>query len=344
MKQYKSIDIVKFLCALLIIIIHTAPLSSYSKVLTFGLRNIVCVIAVPFFFVASGFITFKKLESLSKEEGKKYIFNNLKRIIIMYLIWSAVYFIFVIIKWSREDFSVFHILEYIKDFFFEGSYSTIWFLPALFGATLLVYLLHKKLSYKTIFIIACFVYLFTLGGSSYYGLVSQIPFIKGIYNIYYSFFDTIKNGVCFGLIFVSIGAVYAQKIERKTSFIHSILPVIVLGMLFAIEEFVVAYFNWNSKGVDTVLFLVPFTYFFFNFVQNIEFNVSESICGTLRKYSILMFLTQRIPLSVIDLFMSNSIIATNSILYFLIVLITTFIISFVIIQFSKKIKVLKYAF
>ena len=58
-KQYKSLDFTKFVCAILIIVLHTAPFSSYSKVLTFGLRNIVTIIAVPFFFASSGFVLFK---------------------------------------------------------------------------------------------------------------------------------------------------------------------------------------------------------------------------------------------------------------------------------------------
>ena len=175
MKQYKTIDLAKFICAILIIVLHTAPFSNYSKALTFGFRNIITVIAVPFFFLTSGFLAFKKIDSF--EEKKKYVFSYLKRLAVMYMVWSALYFVFVLIKWTRNGFSIYSVLEYIKDFFFEGSYSTIWFLPALFTATLLVYFLRKKLSYKAIFVTACIIYVFTLGGSSYYGLVRQMPFI-----------------------------------------------------------------------------------------------------------------------------------------------------------------------
>ena len=188
MKQYKSLDVAKFICAILIIIIHTSPFSSYSKALTFGFRNIVCVIAVPFFFLTSGFLAFKKIDSLAKENKNKYqlvreeyVAGYLKRLAIMYGIWSAVYFPFVVIKWTRKGFTIYSVLEYVKDFFFEGSYSTIWFLPALFTAVLLVYLLHKKLSYKTIFLISAIIYIFTLAGSSYYDLATKIPFVKAIF-------------------------------------------------------------------------------------------------------------------------------------------------------------------
>lgn len=57
-KQYHSLDLAKFISAVLIIVLHTGPLSSYSSVLHYGLRNIVTVVAVPFFFMASGFLLF----------------------------------------------------------------------------------------------------------------------------------------------------------------------------------------------------------------------------------------------------------------------------------------------
>ncbi len=347
MKQYKSLDVAKFICAILIIVLHTAPFASYSKALTFGFRNIVTVIAVPFFFLTSGFLSFKKLDALGSNEKKEYIKKYLSRIAVMYLIWSAVYFIFVIIEWVRKGFTVHSVFEYVKDFFFEGSYLTIWYLPALLSATMFIYLLHKKLSYKTIFMASCFIYIFTLGGSSYYGLVTTVPFIKAIYNAYYSFFDTIKNGVLFGMIFVSLGAV-VQEIEEKIaadkSVVRAIIPTAIFGLLLAIEEFVIAYFNWNIRGVDTVISLVPFTYFFVKLLLVIDFQVRDSACVLIRKYSILMFLTQRIPLSIIEMFMSDTVIAQNSMLYFITVLISTFLISFLIIKASNKFKVLKKAY
>ena len=341
MKQYKSIDLAKFICALLIIILHTAPFSSYSKALTFGIRNIVTVFAVPLFFAISGFLFFKKLETVDVNERNKYVFNYLKRIVIMYLFWSAVYLIFVIIKWMRGGVTFYGVLEYVKDFFFEGSYQTIWFLPALFGAILLIYLLNKKLSLKKIFIIACVVYVFTLLGSSYYGLTIKIPFLKSIYDVYYSFFDSVKNAVLFGFIYVLIGGIIATSKRNNEKVVSNLIFTLIFGVLYAAEEFLIAYFNINHKGVDTIIFLVPFTFFALRLVLSINLNLSDKVCTAFRKYSILMFLTQRIPLSIIDMFFQNSLVATNSILYFIVVLTATLLISYGVIFLSKKIKFLK---
>ena len=347
MKQYKTLDFAKFICAILIIVLHTAPFGSYSKLLTFAFRNIITIIAVPFFFLTSGFLAFKKLNSLDDEEKGMYVFQYLKRILVMYLIWSAVYFVFVAIKWKRDGFSISSILEYVKDFFFEGSYFTIWFLPALFGATILVYLLHKKINYSTIFVIACVIYLFTLGGSSYYGLVTKIPAFKAVYDFYYSFFDSIKNAVCFGLIFVSMGAMVSENEEKITQNVRAIkafVPVALFSVMLAIEGFVIAYFDWNIRGVDTVIMIVPFTYFFVRFLLVWNLKLSDRTCILMRKYSILMFLTQRIPLSILDLYFFDTILVKNSLLYFVTVTVVTLAISLCVLKASEKIKWIKFAY
>lgn len=341
-KNYNSIDLFKFICAILIIIIHTAPFSSYSSLLTFGFRNIICVIAVPFFFIASGFIFFKKMDNIDDPlEKKQAIKRQLNRLIIMYCLWSLIYLGFVIYKWVNAGFQWSFVLEYVKDFFLEGSYQTIWFLPALIVATLLVYLLHKKFSYKTIFLISLPIYLFTLLGSSYYGLAIKVPFIKSIYDAYYTVFDTIKNGVCFGLIFVSMGGWIGSQKESKLNFKMNLLLVIVLFVIFAAEEFLVAKFDWNTKGVDTTIFLVPLSYFIFKCVKDIKLPDSK-VWVQLRKLSMLMFLSQRIPLSIIELFMADTIFYTNSLLFFVTVLLSTLGISYLLIYLSKKVKFLKY--
>ena len=221
------------------------------------------------------------------------------------------------------------------------------FLPALISAVYFVYLLHQKFTYRTIFAISCVVHLFTLGGSSYYGLVAKIPVIKMVYDLYYSFFDTIKNGICFGLVYVSMGALFAERensAENELTAGKAFGWVMLFAVLLAIEEFAIAYFNWNIRGVDTTIMLVPFTYAFMSFWLVLELNVSSAICSAMRKYSILLFLCQRITLSVIDLFMADTIIRTNSMLYFLTVLSVTFLIAHVLINASKKYPFLKLAF
>lgn len=63
--QFNGIDIVKFICAFLVCIIHIPPfkidLFGFNN-FNFWLQNYLCRIAVPFYFTASGFLLFRKTE------------------------------------------------------------------------------------------------------------------------------------------------------------------------------------------------------------------------------------------------------------------------------------------
>ncbi len=90
MKQNRALDLAKFICAILIVIIHADPFGDYSKVLSYGFRNIICTIAVPFFFISNGYIFISKINSLSTNEEKwQYYKKYISRLIKMYLYWGA---------------------------------------------------------------------------------------------------------------------------------------------------------------------------------------------------------------------------------------------------------------
>lgn len=338
MKQKSSLDIAKFLCAILVLIIHTDPFGSYSKALSFGFRNVICVVAVPFFFATSGYLLREKLGSLQTVgEQKQYMWKYLKRLALIYLVWSAVYFPFVIVKWLRKGFSAGLVLEYMKDFFFEGSYSTIWFLPALMSAALIYWLLRKKLSGKGVFLVGCGCYVATLLLSSYYGITARIPVLSQLGKAYYWFFDSVKNGVLFGLVFLALGGMISEydgfsKIKKG----HILLGCAGSALLICAEVVVYKVIG-NTRGIDTIASLLPFTFFALIFTLGVNVKPSSAWL-LLRKLSMLIFLTQRIPISIIDLFMGETILATNTIVNFVVVTAATFAISFLILYLSKKLK------
>ena len=342
MKQNRSLDLAKFVCAILIVIIHADPFGDYSKILSYGFRNIICTVAVPFFFISSGYIFISKINSLPTNEEKwQYYKKYILRLIKMYLCWSAVYFVFVLIKWNRAGFSVALVLEYVRDFFFEGSYSTIWFLPALISAASIVFFLSRKLSYPKVFVAAIPFYMFALLGSAYRYLAETVSILDKALSLYYSFFDTIKNGVLMGFIYVAIGGVFASgKLDFKMSKTKNIVLIAVFFVLLAIEEIGISYMRW-SFGCDNAIMLVPLSILIFKFVLNTNLKEND-IYLKLRKYSLLMFLCQRIPISVIEMFMGDTILYTNSALFFVVVLGSTLIISWGIIKLTGKVRVLKY--
>ena len=86
------------------------------------------------------------------------------------------------------------------------------------------------------------------------------------------------------------------------------------------------------------------SFFMMILALNLELPGSDKLYLMFRKYSLLMFLVQRIPLTIIDRFMSTTVIATNSILYFITVFGVTMLLSFVIIKLSERFKAVKYLY
>ena len=62
-KTYCALDIAKFMSAFLVICIHTGPLLDINETANFVLVQIIARIAVPLFFIISGYLFFAKLDN-----------------------------------------------------------------------------------------------------------------------------------------------------------------------------------------------------------------------------------------------------------------------------------------
>lgn len=145
-RDYASFDIAKLLCALLVIIIHTNPLAPYSAVADFYLTDVLARIAVPLFFAMSGFLFFGKLEFEDSKikrcpENRARLKRYIKRIGLLYLVWSAVYLLYQIPQWHATGWwGLYVVKDYLASFLLSGSYYHLWYLLALLYAVPLLYL------------------------------------------------------------------------------------------------------------------------------------------------------------------------------------------------------------
>lgn len=71
-KNYTGIDFFRLIAAILIITIHTSPLASFSVTGDFILTRIVARVAVPFFFMTSGFFLISRY-SRDNDKLKKFV-------------------------------------------------------------------------------------------------------------------------------------------------------------------------------------------------------------------------------------------------------------------------------
>ena len=136
-KQYNNIDLFKIIFAVIVVMIHTTPFRDLSDSASWYFSNTIANLAVPFFFVTSGFLLFGKLANCDsdnhKESVKKYIFH----IIRMYLIWCAIWVPWKALNfYNIGSFTLLDFLIYIKYVILISGGDALWYLPALAFAVL----------------------------------------------------------------------------------------------------------------------------------------------------------------------------------------------------------------
>lgn len=149
LKNYNAIDLMKLIMAVVVIAIHAVPL----RYCTIGWLNtsyaLLTQLAVPFFFVATGFLLGKKMswpyiDKSALETLKKYISRTVK----LYVLWSAIYFPLALVEYVSNQYSVStSVLSYLRGFFLIGEHNCslhLWYLLSTIYGLMLVYALLSK--------------------------------------------------------------------------------------------------------------------------------------------------------------------------------------------------------
>ena len=170
-----SIDIFRYLCAIMVVAIHTGPLKEFSIKLGYIATEILPRIGVPFFFIVSGYYYFQKMQT-----GKNAFKNYFKHIIMVYSIWSVLYFLIDYIQWGYLTTKGF-IVNCIISFVYYGSSYHFWFFPALIFALCFTTLLWRIGQKRIMLPLSIILYIVGVLGCAYYHLCLNIPVLGQFY-------------------------------------------------------------------------------------------------------------------------------------------------------------------
>ena len=292
--NYNAIDLAKFICAVLVVIIHVPIWRSYGGAgvyyhVDFLLRQAICRIAVPLFFVFSGFFLYRKtaLNNFSMNPTKKYVMH----ILFLYIEWSIIYFPLYLIMSPISSTGLLHGLSiYIRDFFLIGSYTHLWYLPALIFAVLLIsLLLHLKCNPNKILLISFIFYVFGLLGDAYFGAISHLlehEFLGKSSELYFSIFGTTRNGLFFAFFFVSVGMAFSNA-KKTLSTKKALLFFLISLFMLCTESFLLKIFS-IAADYNILIFAIPAACFGFAFLESLNLK-DNKIYKNLRKLSSLIF-------------------------------------------------------
>ncbi len=223
-------------------------------------------IAVPFFFMATGFLLAQRKGDgyfFGIDHVKKYVYRILK----LYIIWTAIYLPVIIYKNiidSGEGLR-YGILTSIRDFIFVGSYGHLWYLPATAVGVAAVFFLTEKIGERWSGILLFFLFLAGLLAQSYYGLLEIWTGGGGLVwdalRLLKKIMVTSRNGIFFGSFFIYMGGWTARRYRE----IHLDTWMIWFGaaisvMLLGCEEVWLQRLEFVREG-DMYVMLVPSAFF-----------------------------------------------------------------------------------
>ena len=286
-KIYHSVDFAKLICAFLIIFIHTYCFEPWGA----WIKYVICPLAVPFFFIASGFFLEKGLQNKNRPE---YIRNYFGRIFSMYCIWTL---LTLPVSWmnvsrAHADYSTtMHIIYLAREFFFSGSLGIYWYLLCLLYGCAVIYWLDK---YHWLKIGSCIAaLLFTagvilncgIGWNSWYGRFTHI------------IFGSTRNPFNEGIFYMLIGfGISRMNIHVKPLF-SSICFVISL---------LIAFFLYQNTTIQIMQLFLALSAFLLTIELDISPLITDGTSIRIRQLSTALYLLQFPFILLFDYYLRNS--------------------------------------
>ena len=145
-----GIDLGKFIMAFAVVALHTHPLEHCTNAHLLKVYSLFLDLAVPFFFLSSGYLLGIKLSCpWSSEDNTAVVHKYLIKILRMYLIWTLIYFPLALYYFISENIPFAKAcLQYIRGFIFIGEQYNSWhlwyLLSTIYALIALIILLKAK--------------------------------------------------------------------------------------------------------------------------------------------------------------------------------------------------------
>ncbi|MBO5237924.1 MAG: serine racemase VanT catalytic subunit [Lachnospiraceae bacterium] len=209
-KCYGGLNWFRMIGAILVITIHTSPLLCFGELPDFILTRILARVAVPFFFMVTGFFVLQDLQW--NGDGRKKWHRQLGKLGILYGVSFLLYVpIMIYSGYFGEDFTI---IGFLKDILINGTFYHLWYLPAAITGVFLVGILLRYGKERVAVILSILLYFIGLLGDSYYGLTEKIDWLKKCYDGIFMISEYTRNGLFFAPVFLILGYALGKEMER----------------------------------------------------------------------------------------------------------------------------------
>ena len=243
--QIAALDLMRYILSIFVVAIHVHPVYGAGN----EVIRAVCRIAVPLFFITSGYLFFLKTSILGDEKERlKYLCKYIKRVLFLYLAWFIVLLPITVYTRGWLHMSFFQLVSDIcYRFFFGATFKGSWYLMALIVGTVIIFLISRKFNNKVLLLIGIATYLVCCGFAGYGNLLGLNP-LNDSADIFNSFPASI--------VWIVIGKYLAENRTKEYSSRYLGIMVGLSAILYSAETYICVSSNW-AKATDCMLFLIP---------------------------------------------------------------------------------------
>lgn len=352
-KQYRAIDIAKFVMAILVVAIHVRPFTGQTA---FVYDDIIARIADPLFFQITAFLFFEKIFaqiSGDLRQGMSWCMlgHYMKRILALYTAWFVIYAPVVLPRTWQECGNIRGmLLALLKKYWLSGYYGAMWFMTALLLAMPLVFILTKYLGSRLCLLLSAPWFLLTVARMEYCSITDGWQVAGYFDSAIYGIFGWYGNGLTYGFFFCALGMWIAYKRTlggQKNDSRDFALPSLISFLLLIIESYVI-----RDKGLGqsfgAMFFLIPTSYFLLQWLLSVDIFEKmgeqsrkrlDCACAHMRRLSILIFTIHYGVMDGLQYMVGKytTYVWNATVLYFVVLVVTIVLAEFILLA-QKKIK------
>lgn len=314
-KRNQLLDFMKFLLSIFVITIHCQLFKDFQKNLYVGFTMGLARVAVPFFFVSSGYYYAKKVES------NKPVRNYILKLIKLLLIYEGVEFIvmgyFVYPMYNNLFLLLFRCLS-------VGITGAYWYITSLLLTYVVVTPLWKRNKMSICIVVGLLLYFVAMTNDSYSSLFLGTNLQK-LSLIHTQIWTWPQAGLGESLLFVSIGMKIYETNRQDRCNIYMLIVSFI--MLFFESYFLQSMSPKDANCYISLIFCAPLL--FIECLKKFRISFNTELLG---KISMYIYMTHPIVLAII----CNFVVFNNTFYKFFVVTFVTLLISIITYRLKNR--------
>ncbi|MBR5271932.1 MAG: acyltransferase family protein [Clostridia bacterium] len=300
-ENFNAVDLAKFIMAFCVIAIHTCMEFFSNGIANTIVSTVIVRLAVPFFFVASGFFFFRDIifenGKIKKcPENRSRFLKTLKRLTLLYVLWAIIYFVWQFYTWYDMDYLHFaNLRSYVLNFFTAGFDGVFWYVVSSIYAMIILWFLLRHLKVGVvagIVTVLCAVFFLVY-------TYADVLRITALNNVFSKVFEFVSRSdalvivysslyfVMIAVVSIFLGFVAVRLREKISTGLSGILT--IASLCFSVLENVLIYTFRDGKMFSYTFFLLPTVFFGFIFLTKVRLNGNQKTFDFFRKASTFIY-------------------------------------------------------